>query len=149
MASLIITDPTMTYTLNQFISLKKKDNITYQNFSILEKSTVVPGSFYSVDNIIYNYLDDIEDKISTVKVDEMERIKYMYKPKLLAYDIYGANETFFILMALNGIHNIKDFTLTDYTFKALSPTDMFQIMSHIYNAEEESIKLNRRYVGLT
>lgn len=145
---MIIKDPTKTYTLNQFIDLQVRDDITYQNFSILNVSETEPNIYYSIDNIIHKYIPDIKESIQTVRINEEDRLKYMYKPKLLTYDIYGATEMFFILMALNGIHNIKDFSLSDYTFKALHKSDMFTFVSRVYNAEEEYLLLNRRNLNL-
>lgn len=145
---MIIKDPTKTYTLNQFIDLQVRDDITYQNFSILNASETEPNIYYSIDNIIHKYIPDIKDSIQTVRIDEEDRLKYMYKPKLLTYDIYGATEMFFVLMAINGIHNIKDFSLSDYTFKALHKSDMFTFVSRVYNAEEDYLLLNRRNLNL-
>ena len=145
----IINDPVKTYTLKQFINLQAKDDITYQNFSILNASEVEPNIYYAIDNVIHNYITDIEDIIKTVRItDELDRLRYEYKPKLLAYDIYGSTEMYFILMALNGVYNIKDFTLSDYTFKALNQSDMFEFASKVYNAEETALLLNRRNLGL-
>lgn len=141
-------DPTKTYTLNQFIDLQARDDITYQNFSILNVSEVEPNVYYSIDNVIHGYISDIRDSIQTVRINEEDRLKYIYKPKLLSYDVYGATEMFFILMALNGIHNIKDFSLSDYTFKALHKSDMFTFASRVYNSEEQSLLLNRRNLNL-
>lgn len=144
----IITDPAKSYTLNQFIALKAKDDITYNNFSILESSQVEPNIVYSIDNIIHNYIEDIEEYVNIVRVTEIDRLKYQYKPKLLCYDIYGSTEIYFILMALNGLYNIKDFTLEDYVFKALYSDEMFNFASKVYNAEEEILKLNRRKLNI-
>lgn len=145
---LFTNNPADTYTLDQFIDLQVKDDITYNNFSFLEASTAEPNIFYSIDNVAHRYIDDIKDYIKTVRVDEKYRLKYMYKPKLLSYDIYGATELYFVLMALNGIYNIKDFSLQDYQFKALDKETMFTFASKVYNAEEESILINRRNLGL-
>lgn len=140
--------PNETYTINQFIELQAKDEINYNAFSLLERSSSNENVYYMISNIISNYLEDIEDDIKTVSVSELEKIKYIYKPKLLCYDIYGTTEVYFILMAINGVYNIKDFDLKDKKFKALSKSALFDFASKVYNAEEETLLNNRRNLNL-
>ena len=59
MASTTISEPQETYTLDQFISLRDADKITYVKYSVLERSLDHPEMVYSIDNVIYNYLDII------------------------------------------------------------------------------------------
>ena len=146
--SLSVNNPAESYTIEQFIDLQVKDDITYQNFSILQSSIDEPNTFYAIDNVIHRYIEDIEDQIKIVTVDDNYKLKYMYKPKVLSYDIYGATEMYFILMALNGIYNVKDFDLKDYKFKALDRDTMFSFASKVYNAEEETLLINRQYNNL-
>jgi len=143
-----LNGPADTYTLNQFIALQDKDEITYKNFSILEQSASAADTYYSISNVINEYLDDLDDIIKTVSVTDSQRDKYMYKPKLLAYDIYDSSEMFFILLALNGMHNIKSFDLHDMEFKALTVKDMEAFTTKVYNANESYILLNRKSLGL-
>lgn len=137
-----------TYTLSQFISMKDNDEITYRNFSILQKSITDPSMIYSIDNVIYDYLEEMKLYRKLVTVSDQEKIKYKYKPKLLAYDIYGSTEAYFILLAMNGMCNIKEFDLLDNTFWALSPTDMVTFLNTISKAESEYITLNRSNLGI-
>lgn len=146
--SLSVNNPAESYTIEQFIDLQVKDDITYQNFSILQSSIDEPNTFYAIDNVIHRYIEDIKDQIKIVTVDDNYKLKYMYKPKVLSYDIYGATEMYFILMALNGIYNVKDFDLKDYKFKALDRDTMFSFASKVYNAEEETLLINRQYNNL-
>lgn len=137
-----------TYTLSQFISMKDNDEITYRNFSILQKSITDPTMIYSIDNVIYDYLEEMKLYRKLVTVSDQEKIKYKYKPKLLSYDIYGSTEAYFILLAMNGMCNIKEFDLLDNTFWALSPTDMVTFLNTISKAESEYITLNRSNLGI-
>lgn len=141
-------DSTKTYTLNQFIELQSKDEINYNGFSLIERSSSNDNVFYIINNLIQYYIDDVDDSIKAVSISELEREKYIYKPKLLCYDIYGTTEVYFILMAINGIYNMKDFDLKDRKFKALNKTALFDFASKVYNAEEETILNNRKNLGL-
>lgn len=143
MASTTISEPQETYTLNQFISLRDSDKMMYVKYSILSRSIDHPEMVYSIENVVYNYMDIINSRKKTVIVDQEQKIKYQYKPKLLAYDVYGSTESYFMILACNGICNLKEFTLEEFKFYALTPSDLAAIMSSILNAENKYITMNR------
>ena len=138
-----ITNPNETYTINQFIALKDSDSITYQKYSVLNRSITNSKIVYSIDNLIYNYMDEIMAKKKVCTFTKEEQLKYMYKPKLLAYDIYNSSETYFIILAMNGMCNAKEFDIAEMKLNLLMPSDMANLMSQIANAEQEFIQLNR------
>ena len=143
MASKTISEPQETYTLNQFISLRDSDKMMYVKYSILSRSIDHPEMVYAIENVVYNYMDIINSRKKTVIVDQEQKIKYQYKPKLLAYDVYGSTESYFMILACNGICNLKEFTLEEFKFYALTPSDLAAIMSSILNAENKYITMNR------
>lgn len=143
MASTTISEPQETYTINQFISLRDSDKMMYVKYSILSRSIDHPEMVYAIENVVYNYMDIINNRKKTVIVDQEQKIKYQYKPKLLAYDVYGSTESYFMILACNGICNLKEFTLEEFKFYALTPSDLAAIMSSILNAENKYITMNR------
>ena len=143
-----ITNPNETYTVNQFISLKDSDSITYQKYSILNRSITNNKIVYSIDNLLYNYMDEIMSKRKVCTFTKEEQVKYMYKPKLLAYDIYNSSESYFIILAMNGMCNAKEFDLAEMKLNLLMPTDMANFMSQIANVEKDYIDLNRLNEGI-
>ena len=70
MASTTISEPQETYTLDQFISLRDADRITYVRYSILERSIEHPEMVYAIENVVYNYLDIINELKKTVIVTQ-------------------------------------------------------------------------------
>ena len=126
MAFYSINDPTESYTLKQFIRLRDIDNLTYYKYSILESSLTNSELVYAIDHVIYTY-----------------------KPKLLSYDIYGSVEIYFVLLALNGKCNLKEFDLEEGWFYAVKPNDLSSIMTRIYNSEDYHITLNRKAVNVS
>ena len=87
----------------------------------------------------------------TIKLNTDQLFKYMYKPKLLCHDIYGNGELAFIIMEINDICNIKEFTKDTL----LMPTkdNMNLITSRIFNSDKDDIKgmtkaVNGGYNGL-
>lgn len=143
-----ITNPNETYTVNQFISLKDSDSITYQKYSVLNRSLTNDKIVYSIDNVIYNYMDEIMEKKKICTFTKEEQLKYMYKPKLLAYDIYNSSESYFIILAMNGMCNAKEFDLAEMKLNLLMPSDMASFMSQIANVEKEYMDLNRSNEGV-
>lgn len=138
-----LNNPCTTYTVDQMIALQSSDTITYKNFSILQKSIKDDNLIYSIDNVIYDYMEEINPYKKLVGFSPMETVKYRYKPKLFSYDVYGSTECYFVIMAVNGICNVKQFDLIDHTAWALAPNDMYTIMNLIDRAEKERIALNR------
>lgn len=134
-----------TYTLTDFIKFKTVDNMTYYNLSILAKSVTDEGIIYSKDNVIYTYLDILRAKSVKIVLTDDEYQKYRFRPKLLAYDIYGHTELFFVIMAVIGICDIKDFDMKK--FNALRAGDLNALLNQIYSAEVKYIDYNRKMIG--
>ena len=143
MSAYNVNSPEESYTIQQFIDMRDIDDITYYKYSILERSITNSELVYSIDNVIYTYMEELKNfcKIVTCTIDE--KIKYAYKPKLLSYDLYGSVELYFVLLAVNGKCNLKEFDLENQWFYALKPADMATFMTRIKNAEKHHITLNR------
>lgn len=137
--------PEKTATIEEFIDMKETDDITYSQFSILVKcigeNSVVQ---YAQDNIIYDYLDELNESAVEYEMTDDEFVKYRCKPKLLAYDLYGSTEIYFVIMALNGMCNIKDFNKRK--LKLLYRSRLLELLNEIYSAESEYIKYNRLHL---
>lgn len=129
-------DPRLTYTLSDFIASGKSTTITYPNMSFIE---VFDNIDYPVYQILDDYLYELKQMALTIKLTDEQYFKYVYKPKILANDLYDNPEMDFIIMALNGICNVKEFTF--YTLKLLKKDDMANFISQIYNAEKNSINM--------
>lgn len=136
--------PEKTATVEEFIEAGGSDDITYYNFSILEKYkgnndiTVE----YVMSNIIYDYMDEIMEKAVDLELSDDDFVKYKYKPKLLAYDIYKTTEVYFVILAMNGMCSIKDFTKKK--LKMLYTGDLITLLNQIYNAEQNRLRHNRK-----
>lgn len=140
----IITNPAKTYTLDQFISMKNNDELTYKNFSILE---VVNNIEFLDHNIIEDYIDELKSISVDVTLEHDEYVKYKYCPDLLAYDVYGSVQLDFVIMFINDIIDPKDFNKR--TIKLPYASSVFKdILNRIYNAEANYINYNRYLNGL-
>lgn len=133
-----MASPEKTYTVEEFIKAGQGVTLTYQNLSLINK--LEDNIKFPFMNVFNTYVDDILDSalIKMVKFTDDEYFKYQFRPKLLAYDIYGSTDVYFIILAINRILSPKDFTAK--TIKMISKQDLNKLMSYIYNAEKDLIK---------
>lgn len=137
-----------TYTVEDFIELGKDiDDIQYSKFAILSKasSDVVNPLIYPEHNVIYDYEEEFKKLSLNVEMTDSEFNKYRFKPKLLAYDLYGSTEFYFAILFTNGICNIKEFNRKN--IKLIKKSDMISLLEAIYNAEQKYISTNRSNIG--
>lgn len=137
--------PASTYTTEDFIQCAASDEITYRNFSILEKREGIDIEFID-HNIIYDYLDELK-AICTERftITKQDINRYIYAPDLLAFDIYGSTQLDFVIMAANDMVDPKEFTMR--TLRLPTRSALIRFMSQIYNAEKKYITNNRSEIG--
>ena len=139
-----------TYTVEDFIELGKEiDDIQYYKFSILAKATddVENPILYAEHNVLYDYADELKKLSKIVVMTDEEYNKYKYKPKLLAYDLYGSTELYFVILFINGTCNVKDFDKR--RINLIHKSTMTELLQSIYNAESNYITSNRAAIGYT
>lgn len=132
--------PALTHTIKEFIAAGQSDDMTYRNFSILEK---IDGVEFVDHNLIYDYLDELVKLSKEVYLTDADVIRYQYAPDLLAYHLYGSTQLDFVIMAANDIMDPKEFTLKSKKIKVIVPTMIKDFLSKIYNAEKAYININR------
>lgn len=138
-----------TYTVEDFIELgKDMDDIQYSKFAILSRASSPDVSnpiLYAEHNVIYDYEEEFKKVSLDVEMTNEELNKYIYKPKLLSYDLYGSTELYFVILFINGIYDIKDFNKRN--IKLLRKDTMKEILEAIFNAEQDYIHTNRSSIN--
>lgn len=127
--------PKNTTTIEQFVEAGKGVTISYFNLSFIEKMS--NGTYVSVLNVISDYIPELLESCVTVELTKEQQQAYYYKPKLLCYDIYGNPELYFIILLLNDMADVKEFTKPH--IKMLRKSDMSALLSSIYNAEKSAM----------
>jgi hypothetical protein len=131
-----ITDPRLAHTLSEFLSATKTTAvISYASLSFIETTDNIE---YTVKNVLSDYIDDLKQYAKLTTMTQAQEIKYFYRPKLLASDIYGATELYHVFMLLNNICDVKDFTINPLYM--LSKENMSDLLAKIYNNESSGIK---------
>ena len=119
-----------TATLEEFINSGASVTISYANLSMLDETGDIKVPIY---NIVSDYMPELLSLAKTVTLDDKEFWKYKYKPKLLASEIYGNPEVYFIILLLNNMCSVKEFDIKKV--KMLSKADMNDILGLIYSSE--------------
>ena len=133
-----ISNPALTYTLDDFISMQISDDMTYYNFSLLE---VIDGVEHLDSNLVEIYLEELKSQCISVQLSEEEIKKYKYNPDLLSYHLYGSVQLDFVILLLNDMYDPKEFTKKTIILPHSSVLSKF--LNEVYSKEEGYIKQNR------
>lgn len=134
--------PSLTYTIEQFIACQSDTEMSYNSLSFIDSinySFMNEKINYSTYNAVSDYLKEIRDEFCLrVELNEKELTKYMYRPKLLCHDIYGNGELAFIILLINDMYCVKQFTKSSL----LLPTkeNMVQLCKYLFNANKKAIQ---------
>ena len=129
-----VTDPNKTSTIEEFIRFKDDATVSYNNLSFRDRYDNI---IYPIKNIIDDYHDELMALTKDITLNEMEYIKYRYRPRLLANDIYENPDLDFIILAINGICNMKEFDSPN--IKLIRVDELEEFLTTIYNANKKDI----------
>jgi hypothetical protein len=136
-------DPSLTYTLDDFVAMQMSDDMTYYNFSILE---VVNSVEHLNINLVEEYSSILKSQTLQVELTDEEYKKYKYCPDLLAYDVYGSVQLDFVILILNDIFDPKEFV--NKTIRLVPASVLQQFLNEVYGKEYGWIQQNRADYGL-
>ena len=128
--------PQKTTTIEEFIESGNGVTLTYFNLSFLDM--VSNGTWVAIRNAVSDYMDELRNAAVNVELTYEQQLAYFYKPKLLCYDVYGNPELYFIILLMNDMADVKEFTKP--IIKMLKKEHMSELMGYIYNAEISAMK---------
>lgn len=128
--------PQNTTTIEEFINAGRGVTINYFNLSFLDKSQ--NGTVVTSLNVVNDYMAELREACVNVKLTPEQQQAYFYKPKLLCYDIYGNPELYFIILLINDMADVKEFTKP--IIKMPKKDHMSLLIGYIYNAEKAAIE---------
>jgi len=130
--------PEDCHTLNEFIAIGQSlDRANhYGMFSFKE---IVNGSEFIVSNILDDYLAELKELSVNVNITSEEAEDYMYNPKKLSYKLYKTTELYWVILKINDIADVHEFTLDKKKLKLLEPKVMRESLDTIYNANKYAI----------
>lgn len=128
--------PQNTTTIEDFIDAGRNTNVTYFDMSF--RNMMENGTWVSIKNAVSDYIQELSNVSVSVKLSEEDQKAYFYKPKLLCYDVYGNPELYYVILLLNDMADVKEFTKP--IIKMLSKEYMSLVMGYIYDAEREAME---------
>ena len=132
-----VNKPEETHTIQEFIQCaSKSDYLGYADLSYMEKRDNIE---YIVKNILDEYMDELNDLASEIKLSDWAVREYQYNPKKLSHKLYKTTRLWHMILRINGMGNVHDFDLENHKIKLLEPKDMTNFMSKVYNAERFSL----------
>lgn len=130
---------TETITLTQFVNSKSDSELTFDRFDIHDIS--MEGDIMMSKNLLHDYIEDMLPLCKTLYLNQSEMLQYKYRPRLLAHRIYGNPNYYFILLLLNNMADEKEFDRN--TLQIIPPNNMVNVLSAIYNANANILRLNQ------
>lgn len=127
--------PDLTYTIDQYIACQSDSEMCYHNLSFVDTRDNIE---YDTHNVLSDYIDELREEYCVpVVLSDAQMAKYKYRPKLLCYDIYGNGELAFIILLINDMISVKDFTKN----KLLMPrkAKMAELVKYLFNANKNAI----------
>ncbi len=128
--------PQKTTTIEEFIESGNSVTLSHFNLSFLDK--VSNGTWVSIHDTISDYIEELKNATVNVEFTYEQQLAYFYKPKLLCYDIYGNPELYFVILLMNDMADVKEFTKP--VIKMLKKDHMSELMGYIYNSECAAMK---------
>ena len=129
--------PENTTTIDELIQSGDNVTISYFNTSFIDQMS--NGTWVSTLNEVSDYIDELKNASILIKLTPEQQQKYFYKPKLLCYDVYNNTELYFVILLINDMADVKEFTKP--VLRMLRRDHMIQLMSNIYNAEYTSMQV--------
>lgn len=136
MSFALIKDPNKTSTIEEFITFKDDNTFSYHNMSFRDKYDNIS---YPIKNIIDDYKTELMELVVEVTLNDEEYLKYRYKPRILANDIYDNPDLDFIILSINGICNMKEFD--SKVINLIKLDELNDFLTAIFNANKEDIDI--------
>lgn len=128
--------PQLTSTLEEFVAVGEDSSITYSSLSFQE---IIGDISFPLHNVISDYIDDLIAISEEVELSEDDKYVYKYRPKLLSEFLYGNGELYYIILLINGMCNMKEFTLNG-PIRVISRKNLLNMIKQIYKSEKSQIE---------
>lgn len=121
----------------------QKDEYTFLKTTMVKN---VDGLLIPYETTLRKYLKYIKDNSFLVKFTDEEKIKYMYNPKRLSYDLYNTTRLFFVLLYINNMKSKIEFDRD--VILVPQPGILKECIEKIKIKEQDIIDINREQNGL-
>lgn len=132
--------PNKAHTIAEFITLGNQnvDHVAYCDLSYIETRNNIE---FTVKNVIDDYIYEIKKLAQEVSLSDKMVRTYRYNPKKLSYDLYNTTKLYYIILKINDMCNVHDFSLANHKIKLLESSTMSSTISSIYNSESNPLSI--------
>ena len=137
---MVNNDVTNEPNINDLIEKGTENTLTLSNTNINSKNEDCE-IIYPIQNILrQHYRPLLLRYCKKITLSDVAFIKYKYKPKSLSYDLYGGTELWHLILWLNDMITVTEFTKKELVL--LEPSAI-SVINNILEKEENNINLNR------
>lgn len=129
----------VAHSISEFISLGQQLNLNDQadRFDFID---VIDGQDYVIYDTIDSYINQLKEIAVTVELSDDEKELYKFNPKALSYKIYNNTNYYWLILRLNDMCNMFDFSLESNNLLLLTKEDLFNSLTSINKRENNAIK---------
>ena len=125
-------------SIQAFINDKPIINTDYATMSFTEERERIQ---FAVGNIVTDdYYPELKAKCVRVHLSDDDIMKYKYRPKMLAYDIYDNTELYYVILRVNDLYNVKDFNLSKKYIYLPSKKVLKEFLADVHNFDIRNIR---------
>lgn len=123
-------------TIRQVIEDGLESKMTIKDLTFKETMTNSSGEIFVINmyNLYEKYYELLLEHTIIVTLSNEEYLRYRYKPKLLAKDLYGNQDIYYLLLRLNHIYSVINF---DFTEMRVFTANITQLLNEIIVLESE------------
>lgn len=123
-------------TIREVIEDGLELKMTIKDLSLKEVITNSSGEKFVINmyNLYEKYYELLLEHTTLVTLSEEEYNRYRFKPKLLAKDLYGNQEIYYLLLRLNHIYSVINF---DFTEMRVFNADITNLLNEIIVLESD------------
>lgn len=126
-----------THSLSEFIDMG--NSITRYDYIQFCLNENIDGTIYTVQNVLDDYMEDLKNNCLWVKMTDKQVIEYRYNPKKLSYKLYETTLFHHLILRVNDICNVHEFSLESNRLRLVPKDNLVTIIGEIYNSEKTSI----------
>ncbi len=125
-------------SIQAFINDKPIISTDYATMSFTEERERIQ---FAVGNIVTDdYYPELKAKCVRVHLSDDDIMKYKYRPKMLAYDIYDNTELYYVILRVNDLYNVKDFNLSKKYIYLPSKKVLKEFLADVHNFDIRNIR---------
>ena len=110
--------------------------LTIKDLAFKEVITNSAGEMFVINmyNLYEKYYELLLEHTTIAVLSDEEYRKYRFQPKLLAHDLYGNQDLYYLLLRLNHIYSVINF---DFTEVRVFNTEVISLLNEIMVMESE------------